>query len=110
MFMCSGQLFSQGESARSWQTPGAAAMGAQMILKFVMEVPHGGEHRIGRRLPQPAQVTYRESCARVHPELFKSSSVPFPRVNWLRMRRPLSSPTRQGTHLPQDSEWVNSMK
>ena len=32
----------------------AATMGAQMIFKFMTEVPHSGEHRVGGRLPQPA--------------------------------------------------------
>ena len=39
-----------------------------------------------------------------------SSCVAVPTVNWLSMRRALSRPTRHGTHLPQLSECVNSMK
>ena len=34
---------------------GAAPVRAQMVFKLMAEMPHGGEHRIGRRLPQPAQ-------------------------------------------------------
>ena len=55
MFMCSGQLFSQGESARSSHTPGAAALGADVVLELVAEVPHRGQQRIGRGLSQAAE-------------------------------------------------------
>ena len=55
MFMCSGQLFSQGESARSSQTPARQRLGADVVLELVAEMAHGGEQRIGRALPQAAQ-------------------------------------------------------
>ena len=40
----------------------------------------------------------------------RSARVAVPSVRRFRIRRALSRPTRQGTHLPQLSEWVNSMK
>ena len=55
MFMCSGQLFSQGESASSSHTPARQRWRADVVLELMAEMPHGGEHRIGRRLPQAAQ-------------------------------------------------------
>ena len=55
MFMCSGQLFSQGESASSSQTPARQRLRADVVLELVAEVPHGGEQRVGRALAQAAQ-------------------------------------------------------
>ena len=55
MFMCSGQLFSHGDRARSWQTPALAAPGVDVVLELVVEMAQRGEQRIRRRLPQPAE-------------------------------------------------------
>ena len=55
MFMCSGQLFSQGESASSSHTPAGQRRETNMVFKLLAEVPHGGEHRIGRRLSKAAE-------------------------------------------------------
>ena len=55
MFMCSGQLFSQGDSARSWQTPARQRLASNVVLELVVEMPQGGQERVGRRLSEPAE-------------------------------------------------------
>ena len=54
--------------------------------------------------------TCRGSCGSARRACPGRSRAAVPRVKLFRMRSALSSPTRQGTHLPQDSECVNSMK
>ena len=45
MFMCSGQLFSQGRQRQVLADAGAAALGADVVLELVAEVAQRGEHR-----------------------------------------------------------------
>ena len=109
MFMCSGQLFSQGESARFSHTPArqrlARMWSSNSCRKWRMVVSTG----LGAVCPRPhsdMSRIMRPNSSR----LSRSASVPWPSVKALRIFSALSCPTRQGTHLPQDSEWVNSTK
>ena len=110
MFMCSGQLFSQGESARSSQTPARQRWARMWSSNSWRKCRMVVSTRIGRRLAQAAQRGVADHAAQFVQACRDPLRVPCPRVNAFRMRSALSSPTRQGTHLPQDSEWVNSMK
>ena len=109
MFMCSGQEFSHGESARSSHTPArqrfARMWSSNSWRKWRMVVSTG----FGALWPSPhseVSRTMRHSSSSVS----RSSWVALPSVQRLRMRSALSRPTRHGTHFPQLSEWVNSMK
>ncbi len=85
MFMCSGQLFSQGESARSSQTPARQRLRADVVLELVPEVPHGGQHRVGRGLPEAAQRRVADHAAQLVQSCRGPPPLPSPSVNAFRM-------------------------
>ena len=89
---------------------GAAALGPDVVLELVAEVPQGGEHRVRRALAEAAQRRVADHAAQLVERLEVLAAVAVPCVKRFRMRSALSRPTRQGTHLPQLSECVNSMK
>ena len=109
MFMRSGQLFSQGERASSWQTPArqrwATMWSSYSSRKWRMVVSTG----LGADWPS-AQSEHSRIIRPNSSSRPRCSALPLPSVIELRMRSALFSPTLHGTHLPQDSEWVNSMK
>ena len=109
MFMCSGQEFSHGESARSSHTPARqrlARMCSSNSLRKWRSVVSTGLGALPPSAHSEVSRIIRHSSSRVA----RSSCLATPTVKPLRMRRALSRPTRHGTHLPQLSEWVNSMK
>ena len=55
MFMCIGQLFSHGASGQFLADTGTAALGADVVLELVAEMPQRGEHRVRRRLAETAE-------------------------------------------------------
>ena len=109
MFMCSGQEFSQGESARSSHTPArqrfATMWSSNSCRKWRRLVSTG----LGA-LPPSAHSEVSRTMRHSSSSVSRSSWDAVPSVNRLSMRSALSRPTRHGTHLPQLSEWVNSMK
>ena len=110
MFMRSGQLFSQGESASSWQTPArqrwATMWSSYSSRKWRMVVSTG----LGADWPSAAKRALADHAAQLVEQVQLLRACRRPAVMAFRMRSALLRPTRQGTHLPQDSEWVNSMK
>ena len=109
MFMWSGHEFSHGDSARSSQTPARqrfATMWSSNSWRKWRSVVRTGFGALWPRPQREVSRTMRHSSS----SETRSSWVAVPTVHRLRIRRALSRPTRQGTHLPQLSEWVNSMK
>ncbi len=109
MFMCSGQEFSQGESARSSHTPARqrlARMWSSNSWRKCRSVVRTGFGALWPRPHSDVSRTMRHSSSSES----RSARVAVPSVRRFSIRRALSRPTRQGTHLPQLSEWVNSMK
>ena len=88
---------------------GSASLRDDVIFELIAEVPHRCQHRVRRRLAQPAQRALADVAAQLVQHVHVPS-VPAPSVIAFRMRRHLFSPTRHGMHLPHDSECVNSMK
>ena len=89
MFMRSGQLFSHGESASSWQTPGPAAVRDDVVFVLLAEMAQGGEHRIGRRLAQAAQRALANHAAELIQHGQVVACAPRPSVTRFRMRSAL---------------------
>ena len=109
MFMCSGQEFSHGLSARSSQTPARqrrTRMWSSNSWRKWRSVVSTGFGALWPRPHSEVSRTMRHSSSSDS----MSCSVAVPTVKRFSMRRALSRPTRQGTHLPQLSECVNSMK
>ena len=63
MFMCSGQLFSQGESASSSHTPARQRVRHDVVFEFVAEMSQGRQNRIRRSLSQTAQRAFANVAA-----------------------------------------------
>ena len=90
---------------------GAAALGADVVLELVAEVAHAWSAAgLGARLPQAAERGVADHAAQFVEAVEILLGGARRAVKRFRMRSDLSSPTRHGMHLPQDSEWVNSMK
>ena len=87
-----------------------AASRNNVIFELLAEVPHRGEHGVGRGLSQTAERAVANVAAQFVQQSPDAASRAEPLVMRFRMRSALLSPTRQGTHLPQDSELVNSTK
>ncbi len=109
MFMCSGQEFSHGESARSSHTPARQRLARMWSSNSCRKCRSVVSTGLGALWPRPhsdVSRTMRHSSSSES----RSASVAVPTVRRFSMRSALSRPTRHGTHLPQLSEWVNSMK
>ena len=109
MFMCSGHEFSQGESARSSHTPARQRLATMWSSNSCRKWRRLVRTGFGALWPSPQSEvsrTMRHSSSSAP----MSSCVAVPSVKPLSILRALSRPTRHGTHLPQLSEWVNSMK
>jgi len=88
---------------------GMTPLRPDVILEFVAEMAQRREDRVGGGLAEPAQRGVADHLAQFV-QFGQVLLAAFALVMRVSVRSALSRPTRQGVHLPQDSERVNSMK